>query len=112
MNYDKLVLFQKIYDLILEIHPIIITFPKNERFTLGQKMENTLLSILEIVIVVNLGKVSSNYFRKIDVELQKLKIFIRLSKDLRFISIKTYGSLEEKVVEIGKILGGFERVLV
>ncbi|MDD3919376.1 MAG: diversity-generating retroelement protein Avd [Candidatus Pacebacteria bacterium] len=112
MNYDKLVLFQKIYDLILEIHPIIITFPKNERFTLGQKMENTLLSILEIVIVINLKKVSSNYFRKIDVELQKLKIFIRLSKDLRFISIKTYGSLEEKVVEIGKILGGFERVLV
>ena len=112
MNYDKLVLFQKIYDLILEIHPIIITFPKNERFTLGQKMENTLLSILEIVIVINLKKVSSNYFRKIDVELQKLKIFIRLSKDLRFISIKTYGSLEEKVIEIGKILGGFERVLV
>ena len=112
MNYEKLVLFQKVYDLILEIHPIIITFPKNERFTLGQKMENTLLSILEIVIVVNLGKVSSNYFKKIDVELQKLKIFIRLSKDLRFISIKTYGSLEKRVVEIGKLFGGFERVLV
>ena len=112
MEYEKLKLFQKVYDLILEVHPVIVTFPKNERFTLGQKIENCLLNILEIIIVVNLGKVALNYFKKLDTEIQKLKILIRLSKDLRFISIKTYGSLEEKVIEIGKILGGFERVLV
>ncbi|MDD4358241.1 MAG: diversity-generating retroelement protein Avd [Candidatus Pacebacteria bacterium] len=112
MNHEKLILFQKTYDLILEIHPAIAKFPKNQRFILGQKIENTLITILELVIVINLGKATPNYFKKLDIELQKLKIFIRLSKDFTFINMKKYESLEEKVVELGRLLGGFQQVLI
>ena len=109
MNHEGLILFQKTYDLILEIHPIIGKFPKNQRFILGQKIENTIITILEIVIIINLGKVASSYFRKLDIELFKLKIFIRLSKDFRYITIRKYGTLEERVIEIGKMIGGWKK---
>ncbi|HOI60417.1 MAG TPA: diversity-generating retroelement protein Avd [Candidatus Pacearchaeota archaeon] len=112
MNHEKLILFQKTYDLILEIHPVITKFPKNQRFVLGQKIENTLITILEIVIVINLGKATASYFKKLDIEIQKLKIFIRLAKDFTFINLRKYASLEEKVIEIGRLLGGFQQVLI
>lgn len=112
MNHDSLVLFQKIYDLLLEIYQLVNKFPKNQRFVLGQRMETTLMNILEIIINVNLGKVASGYFKKMDIELSKLKIFVRLSKDLRFISIKKYGKLEEEIIEIGKLIGGWKKTLI
>ncbi|MGI6340632.1 MAG: diversity-generating retroelement protein Avd [Minisyncoccales bacterium] len=113
MNPDGLILFQKTYDLILEVHPVIVNkFPKNQRFVLGQKIENTLIAILEIAITINLSKPTVNYFRRLDIEIQKLKIFIRLAKDLKFISIKKYEYLEKKVIEIGKITGGWKKTLI
>jgi hypothetical protein len=113
MNPDGLILFQKTYDLILEVHPVIVNkFPKNQRFVLGQKIENTLIAILEIVITINLSKPTVNYFRRLDIEIQKLKIFIRLAKDLKFISIKKYEYLEKKVIEIGKMTGGWKKALI
>lgn len=113
MNPDGLILFQKTYDLILEVHPVIVNkFPKNQRFVLGQKIENTLIAILEIAITINLSKPTVNYFRRLDIEIQKLKIFIRLAKDLKFINIKKYEYLEKKVLEIGKITGGWKKTLI
>ncbi|MDD2909447.1 MAG: diversity-generating retroelement protein Avd [Candidatus Pacebacteria bacterium] len=113
MNPDGLILFQKTYDLILEVHPVIVNkFPKNQRFVLGQKIENTLIAILEIAITINLSKPTVNYFRRLDIEIQKLKIFIRLAKDLKFISIKKYEYLEKKVIEIGKMTGGWKKALI
>jgi len=113
MNPDGLILFQKTYDLILEVHPVIVNkFPKNQRFVLGQKIENTLIAILELAITINLSKPTVNYFRRLDIEIHKLKIFIRLAKDLRFINIKKYEYLEKKVLEIGKITGGWKKTLI
>jgi len=113
MNPDGLILFQKTYDLILEVHPVIVNkFPKNQRFVLGQKIENTLIAILELAITINLSKPTVNYFRRLDIEIQKLKIFIRLAKDLKFINIKKYEYLEKKVIEIGKITGGWKKTLI
>jgi len=39
--------------------------------------------------------------------LDKLRILIRLSKDLHFISIRQYEFVANKVNEIGKMLGGW-----
>jgi hypothetical protein len=47
------------------------------------------------VIVINLGKATGSYFRKIRHRAPKLKIFVRLAKDFTFIYLsKKYASLE------------------
>ena len=42
---DKLVLYQKMYDLILYSFPIINRFPKSQKFVLGQLIQNCMLGI-------------------------------------------------------------------
>ena len=106
-------LVQRIYDLILEVHPVIVKkFPKSQRFVLGQRIENTLMTLLEVAITITLSKPSEHFFKKMDIELQKLKLLIRLSKDLQFISIKKYEHLQRIVIEIGKLLGGYKKFLL
>jgi four helix bundle protein len=105
--YKNLAIFEKTYELILWLYPTVNKFPKSQRFVLGQHIENTILQILEGIIEANQERDKFPYLKKISVELDKLRILIRLSKDLKFISIKQYSFVAEKVNEIGKMLGGW-----
>ena len=105
--FQDLVIFQKVYDLILWLYPAVNKFPKSQRFVLGQQIENTVLEILKGIIQANQERNKLPYLKQISVNLDKLRILIRLSKDLRFISIKQYGFATNKVNEIGKMLGGW-----
>jgi hypothetical protein len=110
-NYNDLILFQKIYDLILWLHPTLNRFPKSQKFILAQKIENCSLDILEKVVKINSSKTKSAFlFDSLNVDIDRLRILVRLSKDLRFINIKTYGFFCEKVTEIGKLLGGWKKI--
>jgi four helix bundle protein len=104
---QNLPIFQKIYDLILWLHPVVNKFPKSQRFVLGQQTENTALEIIKNVIAANAERNKLSYLKQISVDLDKLRILIRLSKDLKFISIKQYGQVAEKINEVGKMLGGW-----
>lgn len=111
-NYNDLILFQKVYDLVLWLHPILNRFPKSQKFVLAQRVENCSLEILEKVVKVNSSKTKSDFlFESLNVDVDRLRILVRLSKDLRFINIKTYGVFCEKVTEIGKLLGGWKKTV-
>ncbi|MDK2949198.1 MAG: hypothetical protein PWQ56_363 [Patescibacteria group bacterium] len=112
-NYNDLKIFQKVYDLILWSHPIISRFPKNERFVLGQRMEKLLMDILNNVLIINKeGKEEKQkQMRDLSYNLDKLMIMWRLSKDLKFTSIKRYGLVVEKINEIGKMITGWQKAL-
>ena len=105
--FQNLAIFEKIYELILWLYLRVNKFPKSQRFVLGQHIENTTLKILEGIIEANQERNKLSYLKQASVELDKLRILIRLSKDLRFISIRQYGFGAGKINEIGKMLGGW-----
>ena len=105
--YQNLAIFEKTYELILWLYPAINKFPKSQRFVLGQQMENTALSILKGIVRANQERDKRPHLEKISVELDVLRIFIRLAKDMKFISVRQYQFAAEKVNEIGKMLGGW-----
>jgi len=105
--FQDLVIFQKVYDLILWLYPAVNKFPKSQRFVLGQQIENTVLEILKGIIQANQERNKLPYLKQISVDLDKLRILVRLTKDLKFINIRQYQFAAEKINEIGKILGGW-----
>lgn len=107
--FQNLPIFQKTYDLILWLFPIINKFPKSQKFVLGQQIENIFLDILEGIIQANQERNKIPYLKQASVDLDKIRILIRLAKDLKFISVKQYGLTAEKINEIGKMLGGWTR---
>ena len=102
-----LTIFQKTYELIQYLYPMVNKFPKNQRFVLGQRIENSALGVLEGIIVANNELDKEEALKKTSVELEKLRIFMRLAKDLKFVSFKQYEYVSGLINEIGKMLGGW-----
>ncbi len=107
MSFQNLTIFEKTYELILWIYPTVNKFPKSQRFVLGQRIENTILKILEGIIEANQEKNKRPCLKIVSRELDKLRILIRIAKDLKFINIRQYGFVADKINEIGKMLGGW-----
>jgi len=103
---NQLVLFQKMYDFILYIYPIIDRIPKSHRLVLGREIEKLSIKILLLIIKANQKSVDDRHFiqEKISTKVNALRILFRLTKDLKFISINQYELLSKKLNEIGKFL--------
>jgi len=104
---EQLKIYQRQYDLILYATPIINRFPKNQRFVLGQQVQNCMMNIAKMIIEANKTRNRLPKLYQIDIELEKFRMLIRLAKDLRFLSVKQYGLIAEGISEIGRMLGGW-----
>ena len=104
---DDLIIYQKTYDFILWLHPVVNKFPKSQRFVLGQRVENKTLDLIHSVIVANAERDKFAILKQASVELDELRILVRLSKDLHFVNVKQYGVAAEKMNEIGRLLSGW-----
>jgi len=75
----------------------------------AQRVENTTLEVLEeILIAIGLLKnEKTGILEEASKKLNILRVFIRLSKDIKAIDNKKYIALQEKLDEIGRMLGGW-----
>ena len=95
------------YDLVLDLYPAVRGFPKSQQFMLGRRIEDAALEVLVGLIAANTARRKSTRLSQVDIELEKLRLLVRLSRDLRFISLNKYGALAERVDELGRMLGGW-----
>jgi len=104
---------KELYELYKLFYIYSATFPKKDRYTLGAKCETYIIATLELLLeasCIHKGK-KLDLIKKANIKFDALKIFIRLLKDLNIIDIKKYLKLQEKIQEIGKMLGGWHRSL-
>ena len=100
-------IFHKTYEFLKWLHTLLNKFPKSEKYTMAQKIENTSLDFLESIIESNNDFDKKKSLRRAIVELDKLRIYFRLSKDLQFISFSQYEYGSKLINEIGRMLGGW-----
>jgi len=105
----ELPIFTKIYQFYQEIYKLRLTVPKQDRYALWQKVDNLTIEIMEEILLVTGGQKEdkSSLLLKTSNQLNLLRIFIRLAKDVKAIDTKKYISLQEKLDEIGRMLGGW-----
>ena len=109
MNDLDIPIVKKSYDLYKEFYALRLTVPKQDRYTLWQKCENTLIDVLEgILMASQQSKIEKlPTLEKTSVKLNFLKICVRLMKDIKAITPKKYILIEANLDEIGKMLGGW-----
>ena len=104
---QELVILQKIMDMMEYGYLALAQYPKAEKFALVTDIKRSMDTMLERVI-----EAQKKYFKKttlqdLDVEIAKLKAYMRLSYTLKFLPTKKYEVWSGMVVEIGKMLGGW-----
>ena len=110
---ERLFIFQKTYDLLLWLYPVINRIPKSHRLVLGRNLEELAISLLLLIIKANKarGNTRTALQLKISDDLDCLRILMRLTKDLRFMSIKQYAMGAEKINEVGRMLSAWMKAV-
>jgi len=104
---QELIIFKKAYDFSKWLLQHTNKFPKSHRFSVAVRLENGILNFLRQITVANHRKQKLPLLRAADEELLSLRIFLRLSHDLRFISTLSYEYAIKQLEEVGKMLGGW-----
>ncbi|PIS34737.1 MAG: hypothetical protein COT37_01110 [Parcubacteria group bacterium CG08_land_8_20_14_0_20_43_9] len=111
MNEFDIPIFKKTYDLYKSFYGFRETVSKQDRYTLWQRCENLILDILENILWASQLPKSEKIpiLEKTSLRLNFLRVFIRLSKEIKMLDNKKYILLQESVDEIGRMLGGWLR---
>ena len=110
---DEAPILKVTVDLYREFYEYLKTFPKKDQYLLGKRCEDHILLFMELL----LSAIALDKSRKLKVleeannKLDILKVLFRMTRELKMIDNKRYISLEEKVQDIGRQLGGWIRSL-
>ncbi len=106
MATEDFKILQKVQDLMEYAYPILNQFPKAERFSFAQDIRHCMNELLELTIAEDRHYYKKTTVENMDVCNQKLKIYVRVAFNLKYIDKHRYAVCESKIVEIGKMIGG------
>ena len=102
-------IFSKTYDLLRWLIPVTVKFPREHRFVLATAVQETTMQFQERIIEAARTDDPRPGLRQADTDLTKLRLYLRLCRDLNLLSPGQYGHVARMVSEIGRLLGADER---
>ncbi len=97
-------------EVLLWLFQKVNSFPKKQRFVLGQRIENTGLEILKLIIQANNEKniaKKMQSLKEINTQLEVLRSLLQISHELKFMNAKSLGFIISQIDEVGRMLGGW-----
>jgi four helix bundle protein len=106
-------IIQYALDLYKELYEDLKKFPKKDQYLLGKRCEDNMLAFLEYILLASSASKDqkSRYLIIAAAKFDVLKVLLRVAKALKVLDIKQYISLQLKIQETGKMLGGWLRSL-
>ena len=110
MPYHRLKVYQKSYELALELHKITLRFPKIEQYELASQLRRSSKSI-PANIAEGMGKQTSKaevrrFILMAMGSCDESRVWLEFSKDLGYLTQKDHNDLNQRYQEIGRMLRG------
>lgn len=102
-------LLHDVYDLTLDLYRLVPSFPKSQRFVLGQRIENASLDVLFGIDGANEAGQRMTALDRASRGLDQLRLLLRLAKDLGFVRMESHEGISVRIDDVGKKLGGWKR---
>jgi four helix bundle protein len=107
-DFRDLLVWRKAHLLTLAIYVATAKFPGDERFGLTVQMRRSSV-LIAARLAEGCGKRGNGeFYRYLNIataSASELEYCILLARDLKFLDEETYASLDEKIVEVRKMLG-------
>lgn len=106
-------IFARLHDFLLWLLPQTNQFPRAYRFTLAERVQHRALDFQEALIAAGLqrGAERATRLREADTQLAQLRQLLRLCQALDLLTLPQYEYAARQLVEIGKLLGGWQKTL-
>ena len=106
-NYKELKVWQKSYELCLEVYRITANFPREERYGLTSQIRRSVVSIPSNIAEGYGRKTTLDYIRMLYISygsICELETQILLARDLDLIKKGELGTLQKDIAEIERML--------
>ena len=110
-TYDNLPVYKTSYDLLLKIFVYSKDMNKEYKYTIGEKLKNEMTDL-----ITNIYRANCVYDKKILIEksrenIEVIRLYIRLVKDLKQISLSKFIETNEDIESISKQLSCWQTSL-
>jgi len=100
-------IFTRTYDLLRWLLPLTVKFPRAHRFVLATRVQETVLRFQERLIEAGRSQQPIPILAQADTDLVKLRLYLRLCRDLELVKFNHYEHGQRLVDEIGRLMGGW-----
>jgi len=104
---ENLKIAQKWEDMTAYAYIMLRHIPKSERYTMGAEIRQSLWYGLKLIARANYVRQKMPVLREIDMEIKSILAIIRVGHSMRVVPTKKYKELSDRLIEIGKMLGGW-----
>ncbi len=108
-----MVIFTRTFDLLTWLLPVTNSFPRAHRHTATQRLLDAAFDLRERLEEANARKGAERRERlaRADEALGKLRLYLRLAHRWGWLSPGQYEHVSGMVVEIGRLLGGWQKTV-
>lgn len=106
---EELPIIVRWMDLLEWLLPVTAGYPRKVRHTFAERIEGLVLDIFESLVAVRYSKDKLSRLREINLRLEQLRLLLRLSQKLHYLSHNSYERAIRDINEVGRMLGGWIR---
>jgi len=106
---ESAIVVQKAYDLLLWLLPKVEKFPRSFRFSVGDRLVAVGLDLLLALVEAAYTTEKADLLQTANRKGNGLRYLLRLAKDMKLLTLDSYGFAAERVEEIGKMIGGWQK---
>ena len=104
---------QKAYDMVVYLVPVLEKYPRTHKFLIADRIANKAIDTLELLTMAYYSQREKKIpiLERANLNLEQMRLLIRLSHDFRCISTDRYEVISKKINEVGSIVGGWLKSL-
>lgn len=102
--YNHLPVYKASYDIVLEIFGAVKEFDREYKYTLGENIKKEAIEMITNIYRANVSFDKAQHIQKAREGVEIIRMFFRLAKDLKQVSLKKFVDTNEKVENVSKQL--------
>ena len=106
-QYEHLPIYKLTYDILLRTLVAIKDFPREYKFTLGEKIKDELIELVVMIYRANSAINKKQHIESLLERIQAIQLLLRLSHDMKVLSRRNYAALAQMTDGLGKQAQGW-----
>jgi len=106
-QYQHLPIYKQTYDILLRTMTATKEFPREYKYTLGQKMKDELTELVIAIYRANSAVDKVRHIESIMERVQAIQLLMRLSHDMKVLTRRHYAALAEMTDSLGRQAQGW-----
>lgn len=104
-QYKHLPIYKTTYELLELVTKKIKDFPKNFKYSLGNKLHEECIELVVFIYKANSTQDKAEFLKQLLERIQVIELMLRLSKDLHLINVESFSETVTltKLVRLGNI---------